>query len=299
MRADVAAGQSFTDEVVAASSGTFDRWLLGRIRRPLETAPLRFRLWDGYELSPPADPPIATIVIKNRRALLSWAWDPELNFGETYMFGAVEVRGDLVGHARSGVPRVRPVDAPAVVAVAAIANDVEAARENVHRHYDLGNEFYRLWLDREMLYTCAYFPTPDADARGRADREDGSASAASSALRPGERVRRGRLRLGRARAAHGAALRRHACARSTSRPSRSPTRGERARARGARRSRRVRRGRLPQRRAARCDAFVSVGMLEHVGLAELPDARPRDRSHARRRRPRPAALHRPQPARRR
>ncbi len=57
MRADVAAGQSFTDEVVAASSGTFDRWLLGRIRRPLATAPIRFRLWDGYELSPPTDPP--------------------------------------------------------------------------------------------------------------------------------------------------------------------------------------------------------------------------------------------------
>src|SRR5205823_7761265 len=40
-------------------------------------------------------------------------------------------------------------------------NTVRAAKENVHRHYDLGNEFYRLWLDREMVYTCAYFPTPD------------------------------------------------------------------------------------------------------------------------------------------
>ena len=76
MRADVAAGQSFTDEVVAASSGTFDRWLLGRIQRPLATAPIRFRLWDGYELSPPADPPIATIEIKNRRALVGWARIP-------------------------------------------------------------------------------------------------------------------------------------------------------------------------------------------------------------------------------
>ena len=38
---------------------------------------------------------------------------------------------------------------------------MRAAKENVHHHYDLGNEFYRLWLDREMVYTCAYFPTPD------------------------------------------------------------------------------------------------------------------------------------------
>jgi cyclopropane-fatty-acyl-phospholipid synthase len=41
------------------------------------------------------------------------------------------------------------------------SNSLRAARENVHHHYDLGNEFYRIWLDREMLYTCAYFPTPD------------------------------------------------------------------------------------------------------------------------------------------
>jgi cyclopropane-fatty-acyl-phospholipid synthase len=42
------------------------------------------------------------------------------------------------------------------------ANGVSAAKENVHRHYDLGNEFYQRWLDREMVYTCAHFPTPDS-----------------------------------------------------------------------------------------------------------------------------------------
>ena len=42
------------------------------------------------------------------------------------------------------------------------SNDVHSAKENVHHHYDLGNNFYRLWLDRDMVYTCAYFPTPDA-----------------------------------------------------------------------------------------------------------------------------------------
>ena len=47
-----------------------------------------------------------------------------------------------------------------MVAVADI--HARAARENVHDHYDLGNEFYRLWLDPEMVYTCAYFPAPDA-----------------------------------------------------------------------------------------------------------------------------------------
>ena len=32
---------------------------------------------------------------------------------------------------------------------------------NIHHHYNLGNAFYRLWLDREaMQYTCAYYPAP-------------------------------------------------------------------------------------------------------------------------------------------
>jgi cyclopropane-fatty-acyl-phospholipid synthase len=35
------------------------------------------------------------------------------------------------------------------------------SRENIHHHYDIGNDFYRLWLDRELVYTCAYYASPD------------------------------------------------------------------------------------------------------------------------------------------
>ena len=33
------------------------------------------------------------------------------------------------------------------------------AKENASFHYDLGNDFYRLWLDKTMNYSCAYFKT--------------------------------------------------------------------------------------------------------------------------------------------
>jgi cyclopropane-fatty-acyl-phospholipid synthase len=36
-------------------------------------------------------------------------------------------------------------------------------RDAIHFHYDVSNEFYALWLDRAMVYSCAYFETPDAD----------------------------------------------------------------------------------------------------------------------------------------
>jgi cyclopropane-fatty-acyl-phospholipid synthase len=36
-------------------------------------------------------------------------------------------------------------------------------RDAIHFHYDVSNEFYALWLDRAMVYSCAYFETPDVD----------------------------------------------------------------------------------------------------------------------------------------
>ena len=39
-----------------------------------------------------------------------------------------------------------------------IFNSFDKAKENIYHHYDIGNEFYKLWLDKEeMQYTCAYF----------------------------------------------------------------------------------------------------------------------------------------------
>ena len=95
MRATSAAGQTFSTDVPSPSTW-FDRWALGLIHQRVASAPLRFVLWDGFELGPETGPPIGTFVIKNRPALLGWAWDPDLYFGEAYMFGGIEVRGDLV-----------------------------------------------------------------------------------------------------------------------------------------------------------------------------------------------------------
>ena len=99
-------------------------------------------------------------MFKCRQALLGWAWDPDLNFGETYRSGAVEIRGDLLATLEAvyrGLGRAKPRP----WWLWRTSNSESAARENVHRHYDMGNDFYRLWLDAEMQYTCAYFPAPD------------------------------------------------------------------------------------------------------------------------------------------
>jgi hypothetical protein len=89
---------TFSSRTAPIASMALDRWALARIRDTIATGRIRLLLWDGVEslpLSNSAAPLVGTITFKNRRALLSWLWDPDLYFGETYMFGAVEVRGDL------------------------------------------------------------------------------------------------------------------------------------------------------------------------------------------------------------
>src|SRR5262249_38881564 len=42
------------------------------------------------------------------------------------------------------------------------SNSLAGSRDNIHHHYDIGNDFYALWLGDTMAYTCAYYPTPEA-----------------------------------------------------------------------------------------------------------------------------------------
>jgi cyclopropane-fatty-acyl-phospholipid synthase len=155
---DARAVPTFSGEIAPIGSTALDRWALTRIQRTVASAPVTFMLWDGFEVRSSAGAQAGTILFKNRRALYSWVWDPDLNFGEAYMFGAVELRGDLVTMLCE-IYRALGGARPRHWWLWQESNDEHVARENVHRHYDLGNEFYRLWLDREMAYTCAYFPT--------------------------------------------------------------------------------------------------------------------------------------------
>jgi cyclopropane-fatty-acyl-phospholipid synthase len=243
------------------SSTTLDRWALTRIQGMVASAPIEFVLWDGFALPSMAGPPVGTIRFKSRSALLGWVWDPDLNFGESYMSGAVEIRGDLE-RILEAVYRALPTPKPRAWRLWQSSNDPRAAKHNVHHHYDLGNDFYRLWLDREMVYTCAYFPTPAATL------EDAQIAKMDLVcrklyLRPGERVVEagcgwGSLALFMARH-YGVTVRAFNI-------SSEQIAYARRRARDEGLADRVEFVEDDYRNVRGCyDVFVSVGMLEHVG----------------------------------
>lgn len=142
---------------------SFDRLLVSLCLRRLRNPRCGVVLWDGSELSPPATPVRFRVTVKNRRALLGLVWDPASRFGDLYSRREVEVQGD-VAEAMAEVNRslaVRREVRPGRASMASVRERYAQARDaaRIRHHYDLGNDFYRLWLDRDtMQYTCAYYP---------------------------------------------------------------------------------------------------------------------------------------------
>jgi len=144
--------------------------LLRHLLHSLGDAPLRMSLRNGEPVSTGAAGGSAGIRIANWSSLVKLFVNPDLNFGDAYTDGQIEVEGDLVKLLESVFLHRRRASVPLFGGRSRLAawmnrarlntNTPSDARRNIHQHYDIGNEFYRLWLDARMSYTCAYFPDP-------------------------------------------------------------------------------------------------------------------------------------------
>lgn len=139
-------------------------WLVRTFLGAMGNPPVRMALWTGDSACPTDTEPVATVRINDRRTLLRLMYSPELEFGEAYTDGRLQVDGDLVGllEALDRTPAAPRASRLLRRPRRAHANTLRGSRDNIHRHYDLSNDFYRIWLDQRMVYTCAYFPTPAA-----------------------------------------------------------------------------------------------------------------------------------------
>ena len=148
----------------------FESRLLRHLLRSLGDAPLRISLGNGEPVSTSGAGDAAGIRIANWSSLVKLFVNPDLNFGDAYTDGQIEVEGDLVKLLESVFLHRRRASVPLFGGRSRLAawmnrarlntNTPSDARRNIHQHYDIGNEFYRLWLDSRMVYTCAYFPDP-------------------------------------------------------------------------------------------------------------------------------------------
>ncbi|WP_261977902.1 SAM-dependent methyltransferase [Marinobacter sp. F3R11] len=157
------------DTHVDRAPHTYERWLVAKLMRMAGSPPLRFRLWNGDVIEPGEESAQFTLQLADPKALYSLVTNPNLAFGDLYSAGRLEIEGDLpdlmetlyraIHQAREKWPRWLEAlwrNHPPR------STGMPEARENIHHHYDLGNDFYRLWLDQsEMQYTCAYYERPE------------------------------------------------------------------------------------------------------------------------------------------
>ncbi|HEX4419236.1 MAG TPA: cyclopropane-fatty-acyl-phospholipid synthase family protein [Kofleriaceae bacterium] len=150
------------------------RWLaVARLRAGWTGGALDLALPSGerVRIGPPG-PAEATARIHDDRTFLRLVLRGELGGGEAFVAGEWS-SDDLVGTLRlilratgaRGVesPLTRLAQLPALVRHRRAANTLHGSQRNIHAHYDLGNAFYRLFLDAETLaYSCAVFDSPAA-----------------------------------------------------------------------------------------------------------------------------------------
>jgi cyclopropane-fatty-acyl-phospholipid synthase len=262
-RADLPMPRSVSHK--ASSVSRPDRWLAAQVQRSIADGPVRLELWDGQPAPGAPLHAVGDLVAGDRRALMGLAFNPDLYFGEAYTTGRINVRGSLrdVVTALSRSSAARPSRWERAADLLARANDVTAARRNVHHHYDLGNDFYAMWLDADMVYTCAYYPedgmTLDAAQQAKLD-----LVCRKLQLRAGETVVEagcgwGALALYMARR-YGVRVRAFNLSAEQIRWARDRARQEGLESRVAFIEDDYRQV------TGTYDAFVSIGMLEHVGL---------------------------------
>lgn len=251
--------------VIQPPARFFDRWVATQLQRVIAPAAVRLELWDGSSPYSSDKAPIGSLLVHDRGTLLALALDPDLQFGDAYMAGRLDIRGELatVVEALTRVALGPPTWRERVRSVLERPNSLSSARRNVHHHYDLGNSFYQQWLDRDLVYTCAYF----ADSRmtlEAAQQAKFDLVCRKLRLRPGESVVEagcgwGTLALHMARQ-YGVRVR-------AFNVSREQLAYARARAQREALTSRVEFVDDDYRNVSgEYDAFVSVGMLEHVGM---------------------------------
>jgi cyclopropane-fatty-acyl-phospholipid synthase len=209
--------------------------------------------------------------IRDRGVLFELMRSSSVGFGECYSHGRIEIDGDMRAFAVELTRAVtqrrrRSYHGPKLRSIihAARANSLALSRHNVHHHYDLGNDFYKLWLDERMVYTCAYFDHPDATLEEAQVRKLDHVSRKLQ-LQPGQKVIEAGCGWG-ALAMHMAEH--YGVDVIAYNNSHEQVRYARERAAAAGLDGKVTFVEDDYRKISeRCDVFVSVGMLEHVGLA--------------------------------
>ncbi len=142
-----------------------EKVLLDKMLRRIKHGSLKLTYWDGdTKTYGESDKPELHVTITDKKIVRALAKDPSLGVGEAYMDGTLLVDGPIDQLSEIGYLNVEAFN------MTGHRHAYKGFNRNIKKnqsklisyHYDLGNDFYELWLDKETLgYTCSYYKSPN------------------------------------------------------------------------------------------------------------------------------------------
>lgn len=170
------------------------------------------RFWEGTTWGPDAEPARFTLALQHPGSVRRMFWPPSQRvLGEAYIYNDIDVEGDIqaffslveyfkaapwnLGQRLTFLQQLlfalpdeeRPRAGRQAVRLKGSLHSPERDRQAVSYHYDVSNDFFRLWLDRRLIYSCAYFATAQDDLETAQQRKL-DYLCRKLRLRPGERL---------------------------------------------------------------------------------------------------------------
>lgn len=130
----------------------------------LFTDPCEVQLWDGEIEHLRSGKSKFKLIFNEAIPKSDIIRDPSMAFGEGYMSKKIDIEGSiqeviesLYNNSESFLYNTNKFSKLKNI----ITNNIKKSKENIQYHYDIGNDFYKLWLDDTMTYSCGYFRNPD------------------------------------------------------------------------------------------------------------------------------------------
>ena len=156
-----------------------------RLKRDVH-APVRVVLWDGREVDLDDDPRV-TIRLNDASTASALRKPTLFALAKAYIEGDADIEGDVREAIQGAEAISRATGSRGGRVASGLRHSRRDDRDAIHHHYDVSNEFYALWLDPRMVYSCAYF-RDEADSLQTAQRQKLDHICRKLRLAPGERL---------------------------------------------------------------------------------------------------------------
>lgn len=123
-----------------------------------ETCSIRF--WDGDEITYGEGNSNFHIIFNEPLSISDIIANPSVTLGEAYMQKKIEIIGsirDVIEAIYNNPKSFLKYKGTFSKLVSPVKNTLQKSKDNISYHYDIGNDFYQLWLDKTMTYSCGYF----------------------------------------------------------------------------------------------------------------------------------------------